>query len=215
MSDATPTLRLMPDALHAHLVCSLCYGYFRDVHTLSECLHSFCKSCLLRHLHGGSRRCPICDMDLGPTPHYVFDRTLNALLQKLMPELEASDAALEAAFMHSTQESPRRSSSPRTETPYSDMAIHVVPDTEADECDQLPGLNHAQLKLPGHATVADVQKLIRDQTHEEGRIELVCHRTVLSPDAMLTSVKRKLWPESSRMVWRYRKGRKEDIEHAV
>ncbi|EQC26027.1 hypothetical protein SDRG_16129 [Saprolegnia diclina VS20] len=152
-------------------------------------------------------------MDLGPTPHYVFDRTLDALLQKMMPELEALDAALEAVFYaehgFSKQESPRRSSSPST----LGMAIHVVPDTEADERDQLPGLHHAQLKLPGHATVADVLKLIRDQTHEEGRIELVCHRAVLSPDAMLTSVKRKLWPESSRMVWRYRKDRKEATDH--
>lgn len=42
-------------AVASHLLCRLCFGYYRDPHTIAECLHTFCKSCLLQHFHSRSR----------------------------------------------------------------------------------------------------------------------------------------------------------------
>lgn len=44
--------------LRAHLVCSLCGGYFRDPHTVADCLHTFCRSCLILFFRQGARCCP-------------------------------------------------------------------------------------------------------------------------------------------------------------
>ena len=34
--------------INPHLICRICNGYFRDATTITECLHTFCKSCLLK-----------------------------------------------------------------------------------------------------------------------------------------------------------------------
>ena len=44
--------------LHKHLVCTLCKGYYRDPYTIADCLHSFCRSCLILFFRQGMRCCP-------------------------------------------------------------------------------------------------------------------------------------------------------------
>ena len=51
--------------LNQYLTCILCNGYYRDAHTIAECMHTFCKSCIYKHFHSkgtkGSVTCPTCD----------------------------------------------------------------------------------------------------------------------------------------------------------
>jgi hypothetical protein len=56
----TRLVRLKLDDLNPHLVCRICSGYFRGAHTITECLHTFCKSCLLKEFDKGLRSCPHC-----------------------------------------------------------------------------------------------------------------------------------------------------------
>jgi hypothetical protein len=44
--------------LRPHLICSLCRGYFRDPYTVADCLHTFCRSCLILFFRQGMRCCP-------------------------------------------------------------------------------------------------------------------------------------------------------------
>ncbi|KAB7496042.1 Polycomb complex protein BMI-1, partial [Armadillidium nasatum] len=53
--------RLAVAELNPHLLCILCGGYFIDATTVIECLHTFCKSCIVRYLET-SKFCPICDV---------------------------------------------------------------------------------------------------------------------------------------------------------
>ncbi|CAE1244897.1 PCGF1 [Acanthosepion pharaonis] len=43
--------------VNPHIVCSLCAGYFIDATTITECLHTFCKSCIVKYLQS-SKCCP-------------------------------------------------------------------------------------------------------------------------------------------------------------
>ena len=69
--DKTPRdsrlVRLNLDDLNAHLVCRICMGYFRGAHTITECLHTFCKSCLLREFDRGQSFCPHCKVGVHVT----------------------------------------------------------------------------------------------------------------------------------------------------
>lgn len=69
------------EPLKEHLTCILCKGYLRCAHTISECLHSFCKSCLFCVYNRGITKCPECNVNLGPDPYSVtlFDRTLQGM----------------------------------------------------------------------------------------------------------------------------------------
>lgn len=86
--------------VHDHLICRLCHGYFRDPYTITECLHTFCKSCLFFAIQSGYRRCPSCDTSLEPDPfkEILCDRTLQTLVDKIFPHLKEQDAKEETAF---------------------------------------------------------------------------------------------------------------------
>jgi len=58
--------------LNAQLTCSICGGYFRDASTLSECQHTFCKSCILRLFSQGVSNCP--EQNCGISLRYVVFR---------------------------------------------------------------------------------------------------------------------------------------------
>eukprot|EP01112_Ceratiomyxa_fruticulosa_P004178 TRINITY_DN1457_c0_g2_i1.p1 TRINITY_DN1457_c0_g2~~TRINITY_DN1457_c0_g2_i1.p1 ORF type:complete len:375 (-),score=101.38 TRINITY_DN1457_c0_g2_i1:120-1151(-) len=85
--------------LNQYLVCSICMGYFRDPHTIKECLHTFCKVCIFRYLSENSD-CPICGISLSPFPfEYVrFDRTLCSLINNIFPQLLEQDLEDERRF---------------------------------------------------------------------------------------------------------------------
>ena len=48
--------------LHPFLKCSLCTGFYRDAHTINECLDTFCKSCIYKYFCEDTNRetCPKC-----------------------------------------------------------------------------------------------------------------------------------------------------------
>ncbi|XP_036031536.1 polycomb group RING finger protein 6-like [Onychomys torridus] len=54
--------RLIPlSELNPHISCSVCKGYLIDATTITECLHTFCKSCIIKHFEH-SYRCPKCNI---------------------------------------------------------------------------------------------------------------------------------------------------------
>lgn len=80
--------------LNGLLTCSLCKGLYRDAHTVLECMHTFCKSCILVHFHNnnirGSIQCPQCNVSLGMYSHLtskmIYDRDLQSIVDKVYPE---------------------------------------------------------------------------------------------------------------------------------
>mmetsp|Transcript_29162 Transcript_29162/g.48202 ORF Transcript_29162/g.48202 Transcript_29162/m.48202 type:complete len:260 (+) Transcript_29162:149-928(+) len=112
-TEASSAMKVAPPRIHnssvdfalgpvnAHLTCKLCDGYFRDPITITECLHTFCKSCLYYSFSIGFSKCPTCGVQLGPDPFKstLHDRTKEQLLDRvLFPELRAKDEALEREF---------------------------------------------------------------------------------------------------------------------
>ncbi|KAF7245812.1 Polycomb complex protein BMI-1 [Varanus komodoensis] len=60
------TTRIKITELNPHLMCVICGGYFIDATTIIECLHSFCKTCIVHYLET-SKYCPICDVQVHKT----------------------------------------------------------------------------------------------------------------------------------------------------
>ena len=89
--------------LNPHLTCRLCNGYFRDAHTIVECLHTFCKSCLFKLFSSATKskaKCPHCKVSLAANPRtsVIADRTLQQMVDKIFPKMAADDEAAEHAF---------------------------------------------------------------------------------------------------------------------
>ncbi|GFS10239.1 polycomb complex protein BMI-1 [Elysia marginata] len=63
------TSRLKIGEINKNLICTLCGGYFVDATTIIECLHSFCRTCVVTYLKT-SKSCPTCDTVVHKTrPH--------------------------------------------------------------------------------------------------------------------------------------------------
>ncbi|KAL3809421.1 hypothetical protein ACHAXA_005522 [Cyclostephanos tholiformis] len=94
--------------LKPHLICSLCEGYFRDPYTVADCLHTFCRSCLILFFRQGMRCCPTCNTRLGPDPFHTSisihnrevmpDRTLQEIVHKIFPWMKAREEEEERNF---------------------------------------------------------------------------------------------------------------------
>jgi len=86
--------------LNENITCKICHGYLVDATTVTECLHTFCKSCIVKHLED-SNTCPECD-DLihqsHPLDYIAFDRTMQDLVYKIVPELEKDEFDRERKF---------------------------------------------------------------------------------------------------------------------
>ncbi len=102
----------------AHLTCKLCGGYYRDCHTIADCLHSFCRSCLILFFEekgqvekkGVTPRlcCPTCDIEVGPHPfrkhtsistvQILPDRTLQEVVDKIFPRFKVQEHEDEKRF---------------------------------------------------------------------------------------------------------------------
>ncbi|KAJ1436124.1 hypothetical protein B484DRAFT_445792 [Ochromonadaceae sp. CCMP2298] len=87
--------------LNPLLTCKLCTGYYRDAYTILECMHTFCKSCILKHFHDhnvkGSISCPECKANLGIYGHpgisskMMYDRDLQSIVDKIFPQFQAAE----------------------------------------------------------------------------------------------------------------------------
>ncbi|XP_014780034.1 polycomb group RING finger protein 1 isoform X1 [Octopus bimaculoides] len=89
--------------VNPHIVCSLCAGYFIDATTITECLHTFCKSCIVKYLQS-SKCCPHCNMKIHetqPLANLRADRTLQDIVYKLVPGLFENEEKRREEFYNS------------------------------------------------------------------------------------------------------------------
>ncbi|KAF2880552.1 hypothetical protein ILUMI_25623 [Ignelater luminosus] len=87
------TRRIPIVELNDYLTCKLCKGYFIDATTIIECLHTFCRSCIVRYLEK-NKYCPVCDVQVHKTKPLLNirpDKTLQDIVYKLVPRLFQSN----------------------------------------------------------------------------------------------------------------------------
>ncbi|XP_077575799.1 polycomb group RING finger protein 2-like isoform X2 [Stigmatopora nigra] len=87
--DKMQPSRIKITDVNSHLTCPLCAGYLVDATTIVECLHSFCKTCIVAFLET-NKFCPRCDVQVHKTcPQLSIraDKSLQDIVYKLVPGL--------------------------------------------------------------------------------------------------------------------------------
>ncbi|XP_022785918.1 polycomb complex protein BMI-1-B-like isoform X1 [Stylophora pistillata] len=118
--------------LNPHIMCMLCGGYLVDATTIVECLHSFCRSCIVKYLQA-SYHCPVCAVEVHKTKPLLYirpDRTLQEIVFKLVPGLYQAEQKLRHDF-EENQIDEREESKPSGKPFYHDE--NVVPGDFKDE----------------------------------------------------------------------------------
>ncbi|KAG5190799.1 hypothetical protein JKP88DRAFT_297968 [Tribonema minus] len=105
-----PNKRQELRGFNTYLTCALCGGYLKDAHTVSECVHTFCKDCLYNKLNAmtSNPKCPMpgCETHLVckvkanvRTYHKIMaDHAKQAVVNRMFPQMVMEDQQLEAAF---------------------------------------------------------------------------------------------------------------------
>lgn len=92
--------------LNDYLTCKLCRGYFIDATTIIECLHTFCRSCIVQYLVK-NKYCPVCDVQVHKTKPLLNirpDKTVQDIVYKLVPRLFQNEMCRRREFYTSHPE---------------------------------------------------------------------------------------------------------------
>ncbi|KAM5141035.1 polycomb group RING finger protein 5 isoform 1-T2 [Mantella aurantiaca] len=96
---ATQRRRLVKE-FNPFVTCYICKGYLIKPTTVTECLHTFCKSCIVQHFEE-SNDCPKCGNQVhetNPIEMLRLDNTLEEIIFKLVPGLREREVQLESEF---------------------------------------------------------------------------------------------------------------------
>ncbi|XP_055642612.1 polycomb group RING finger protein 3 [Toxorhynchites rutilus septentrionalis] len=198
--------RIKLRTLNKHITCEICSGYFIDATTVTECLHTFCKSCLVKHLEENNT-CPTCENVIHqshPLQYISFDRTMQDIVYKLVPNLMENEMQREREFYRS-RNLPCPKDMPQQQQDSDDKANELA-HQEADyhrqdeqvnvglECisNNLRHLKRRFIRCSSQATITHLKKFLAKKVlsgiERYKDIDILCNDELLGKDHTLKFV---------------------------
>ncbi|KAG7237979.1 hypothetical protein INR49_031495 [Caranx melampygus] len=149
--------------INAHITCRLCEGYLIDATTVTECLHTFCRSCLVKYLEENNT-CPTCRIVIHQSHPLHHDRTMQDIVYKLVPGLQEAEIKKQREF-------------------YQKLGM---------ECNssKLRGLKRKWIRCSAQATVLHLKKFIAKKLNltSFNELDILCNEEILGKDHTLKFV---------------------------
>lgn len=178
--------------LNQYLTCGLCKGYLYEASTITECMHTFCKNCIVRHCMEVSLHCPVCNILIHPTDPFVhirLDRMIQDIVYKIMPNIEETENRNRANFYEAHPElehkeinrstpkpkiSPKESES-KTVKHHSQL-VSVLLEAKSKRRNSGNDLEKKFIRVSSAATVRNVCRFLRQKLHlgNSMKVELFC-----------------------------------------
>ncbi|XP_063963796.1 polycomb group RING finger protein 6-like [Lytechinus pictus] len=189
--------------VNQYITCHLCGGYLIDATTITECLHTFCKRCLVSYIKKNDL-CPTCDILIHPSNPFLsikLDPTLQEIVYKLLPYIQDDEKAREARFWKE-----RNLKQPQKELPPPENVVlprntevHIAVLLEyagaSVGCPVIKPLEKKYILVPSRVTICQIQRFIEHKLNIERPLEvdIVCEEDILEPDVML----KQIWAQST------------------
>uniref|UniRef100_A0ACD6A0F6 Uncharacterized protein n=1 Tax=Avena sativa TaxID=4498 RepID=A0ACD6A0F6_AVESA len=120
MGKEPGTVRARRGALAGPLTCPLCHDLFREASSFVECLHTFCRECIMKKIDDEEiDSCPVCHIDLGIAPEEKLrpDHNIQSIRNKVFPLKTEVDASKVLTSTSPAKKKERSLSSLVVETP--------------------------------------------------------------------------------------------------
>jgi len=194
-------------SLNSYITCKICRGYLIDATTVTECLHTFCKTCLVKHLEENNT-CPSCNIVIHqshPLQYVSFDRTMQDIVYKLVPNLQEDELKREREFYKA-----RGLPCPRDNQPGSNqIEIEKTVDDKHAEVDyhrqdeqvnlfiecksaKMKSLKRKFIRCSASATITHIKKYIAKKTlssmDKYREVDILCNEELLGKDHTLKFV---------------------------
>ncbi|KAJ0181748.1 hypothetical protein K1T71_002470 [Dendrolimus kikuchii] len=172
--------RTLLGEVNEHITCPLCRGYYIDATTIVECLHSFCRSCIIKHLKVKSY-CPVCEMMINSAkPNIKLDKALQDIVYKLVPGLFQKEMERRQQF-YASRPGPAASATPEQRGEDTERVIFSPEDvisfsleySDATDTDSIsskssdsnepqpsPGLTRRYLQCPAVVNISHLKKFL-------------------------------------------------------
>uniref|UniRef100_G3U684 Polycomb group RING finger protein 6 n=1 Tax=Loxodonta africana TaxID=9785 RepID=G3U684_LOXAF len=198
--------------LTPYILCSICKGYLIDATTITECLHTFCKSCIVRHFYY-SNRCPKCNIVVHQTqPLYNIsrlDRQLQDIVYKLVINLEEREKKQMHDFYKErglevpkpAVPQPVPSSKGRSKKPL-ESVFRIPPELDMSLLLEFIGANEGTghfkplekkfVRVSGEATIGHVEKFLRRKMGLDPacQVDIICGDHLLEQYQTLREIRR-------------------------
>ncbi|VDP21482.1 unnamed protein product [Soboliphyme baturini] len=199
--------RIKLKTLNPYITCYICKGYLIDATTVTECLHTFCKSCLLKHLdeHNTCPKCEILIHQSHPRNYISYDRTLQDIVYKLVPDLFNKEMQRREAFYRerglpfdnplATTEAESSNAAPADEDFHrSDEQVSLYLYAESEE---LKNLTRPFVRCSVQATVTQLKKFVAKCLYSDMNrftdIDILCNNEMMGKDHSLKFILRTRW----------------------
>ncbi|KAB0383568.1 hypothetical protein FD755_005485 [Muntiacus reevesi] len=207
--------------LTPYILCSICKGYLIDATTITECLHTFCKSCIVRHFYY-SNRCPKCNIVVHQTqPLYNIrlDRQLQDIVYKLVINLEEREKKQMHDFYKErglevpkpAVPQPVPSSKGRTKKAL-ESVFRIPPELDMSLLLEFIGANEGTghfkplekkfVRVSGEATIGHVEKFLRRKMGLDPacQVDIICGDHLLERYQTLREIRRAIGDAAMQVV---------------
>jgi len=195
------------------ITCYICKGYLVDSTTITECLHTFCKSCIVKYLEE-KNTCPKCNAEIHqsyPLNYISFDRTMQDIVYKLVPNLpEKEQKRLQEFYKRRGLPVPSVSvnEEPESEAPKpagqekaedednhrSDEQVNICLECRAPN---LKNLKRRFLRVSSQATITHLKKFVSLKIYNNinrfKEVDILCNEEILGKDHTLKFVAVTRW----------------------
>ena len=97
--------RIKVKSFNENITCVICSGYLIRPVAVTECLHTFCRSCIVKYLENASEyTCPACNVVIHETNPWELlreDKSLEDIIFKLVPRLKRNERQRRVQFFSS------------------------------------------------------------------------------------------------------------------
>ncbi|XP_045189646.1 polycomb group RING finger protein 3-like isoform X2 [Mercenaria mercenaria] len=174
------------------ITCGLCKGYLVEATTITECLHTFCRSCLVKFLleNNTCPRCGILIHQSHPLNYISHDRTMQDIVYKLVPNLQET-------YEDDKKNIEKNSPDKEDNNDYHRLDEQVNVCLECLEINVLKSLKRKILRLSSQATVTHLKKFVALKVFgtidRYKDIDILCNNELLGKDHMLKFIIATRW----------------------
>lgn len=208
-STGLVTTNFCVDEVNRLLTCAYCQGILRDPYTLSGCLHTFCKSCLMFAVNSANaNHCYKCHEYIGADVSRFAhpDRTLKVLIDKIIfSEIHQLDLEQERRFYQQQgielKPTAEQDGDAITEVSLEKKrsrptTIHLLPHENEES---LPSLENPYIQTEDSITVGHMKIFLQKRlTLADANLEVYCRKYLLNNELSASFLERAVWTDSRR-----------------
>lgn len=227
--DLSNPVQLNIADLNQYLTCGLCSGYLYEASTVTECMHTFCKTCIVRHCMEVSLSCPVCNILIHPTDPFVnirLDRMIQDIVYKLLPNVAEAEMKNIREFYAAHPEvepkempyypgrpkiSPAKTEAKTEEFTDAVPLVSLVLESESESPKEKEQLEKKFVRVRGSATIASVCRFLKKKLSLEDSIDIdifCCGDIIEESSSTLQNIKEKFFSndEDCLMLLQFRVG---------